>query len=115
MGKVIIDLTMSLDGFIAGPDDGPKNGLGKRDAQHLHDWLFNGQSKIKTNEFFKPKPANRPVINHMLKNTGAMIFGRRTYDITKGWGGSHPVGALPIFILTHKPPLQVPKGNSTFI
>ena len=115
MGKVIIDMTMSIDGFIAGPQDGPANGLGKRDGMRLHDWLFNGPVRNKYNGFFKPKGANRPVVNRMFERTGAMIFGRRTYDITHGWNGSHPIPNLPIFILTHQPPKKVPPGNSSFV
>lgn len=115
MGKVIIDMTMSIDGFIAGPEDGPKNGLGKRDGTHLHDWLFNGTAPNRHNSFFKPKNASRQVVNQMFETAGALIYGRRTYDITRGWKGSHPIPQLPIFILTHHPPEKVPVGNSTFV
>ncbi|HTE13024.1 MAG TPA: dihydrofolate reductase family protein [Chitinophagaceae bacterium] len=115
MGKVIIDMTMSIDGFVAGPEDGRKNGLGNRDGVHLHDWLFNGTSVNRHNPFFKTKAVSLPVVNRMIKDTGAMIFGRRTYDITNGWNGSHPIPNLLIFILTHHPPKKVPVGNTTFV
>jgi len=115
MGKVIIDMTMSIDGFVTGPEDGRKNGLGKRDGVHLHDWLFNGPSVNRHNPFFKTRAASLPVVNRMIKDTGAMIFGRRTYDITNGWMGSHPIPNLHIFILTHHPPKKVPVGNSDFV
>ena len=51
----------------------------------------------------------------MFEETGAFIFGRRTYEITNGWGGRHPVNGLPVFVLTHAPPPPdiVPRGPST--
>jgi len=55
----------------------------------------------------------------MYAESGAFIFGRRTYDITDGWEGSHPVDGVPLFILTHTPPApaEVPQGRSkiTFV
>jgi dihydrofolate reductase len=55
----------------------------------------------------------------MFAESGAFIFGRRTYDITKGWGGRHPINGVPVLILTHHPPAPetVPKGpsNLTFV
>jgi dihydrofolate reductase len=55
----------------------------------------------------------------MYEESGAFIFGRRTYDITNGWGGAHPVRGVPVFVLTHTPPPtdSVPKGpsNLTFV
>ena len=46
MGKVVFNMTMSLDGFVAGPNDGPGNGLGDRGMQ-LFDWYFKGDTEIK--------------------------------------------------------------------
>jgi dihydrofolate reductase len=53
----------------------------------------------------------------MFAESGAYIFGRRTYDITDGWGGRHPVNGAPIFVLTHEPPADFPRGpsNLTFV
>jgi hypothetical protein len=42
-----------------------------------------------------------------MRETGAFVFGRRTYDITNGWGGAHPVNGVPVFVLTHFPPPAV--------
>ena len=49
--------------------------------------------------------------------SGAYIFGRRTYEIANGWGGRHPVNGVPIFVLTHHPPTDYPRGpsNLTFV
>jgi dihydrofolate reductase len=113
MTNVIIDLTMSLDGYIAGPDDGAKHPLGLRGGAHLFDWYQGGGEPIHGDDRFRPVGINRDVVEAMFRDTGAMIFGRRTYDLTHGWDGTHPV-AGPVFILTHRPPSNVPKGRSTF-
>jgi dihydrofolate reductase len=114
MSKVVIDMTMSLDGFVAGPEDGKEYPLGKNEGQHIFDWYFSGREPYR-NELFRPEPgANRDQVRLMYEESGAFIFGRRTYDITNGWGGAHPVNGLPVFILTHTPPPadSVPKGPS---
>ncbi len=112
MGKVVAEFSMSLDGFIAGPQDNAQHGLGLRGGEQLHDWLFNGTTPNKYNDFFKPAGRNREVVDEMMETTGAMIVGRRLYDLTGGWKGSHPINGLPIFLLTHHAPDQVPSGKS---
>ena len=113
-GKVVLDISMSLDGFIAGTNDGPTNPLGDG-GMRLHDWLWGK----------KPKRAgvapgqgatgsNREVIDELFSTTGAILTGRRTYDIVNGWGGSHPIHGVPVFVLSKDVPEKVPKGKSTF-
>jgi dihydrofolate reductase len=119
VSKVVIDMTMSLDGFVAGPGDGKEYPLGKHDGMRIFDWYFSG-SEIYRNKLFKPEPgANLDQVKLMYEESGAFIFGRRTYDITNGWGGKHPVNGVPVFVLTHTPPPAdtVPKGpsNLTFV
>ena len=119
MPKVIIDMTMSLDGYVAGPEDGPEFPLGKHDGMAIFDWYFSGTEEYRT-PLFKPEPGpNLDQVKRMYEESGAFIFGRRTYDITKGWGGRHPVNGAPVFVLTHTPPPAetVPKGpsNLTFV
>jgi dihydrofolate reductase len=113
--KVVIDLTMSLDGFIAGPGDGVEHPLGTRGGMHLFDWYTSGTEPLHNARLFRPEGVNRDIVDRMYAELGAAIFGRRTYDITHGWGGSFPVNDAPLFILTHTPPppAQVPRGTST--
>jgi dihydrofolate reductase len=114
MTKVVIDMTMSLDGFVAGPGDGKDYPLGKNDGMRIFDWYFSGKETYR-NELFRPEPgANLDQVKLMYQESGAFIFGRRTYDITNGWGGAHPVNGVPVFVLTHTPPAAdtVPKGPS---
>jgi len=119
MARVMIDLTMSLDGFIAGPGDGEEHPLGKRGGMHIFDWLASGTEPMHNSRQFRPEGVNRDIVDRMYAELGAAIFGRRTYDITHGWGGTFPVNAAPLFILTHNPPppARVPRGKSkiTFI
>ena len=105
MGKVILDITMSLDGFVARPDDsvGP-----------IHDWLFTGDTVNSYNNFFRTSGASTGVLNETLETTGAIVTGRRTYDLTGGWGGSHPIGDIPVVVVTHSPPDEVPEGRTEF-
>jgi dihydrofolate reductase len=115
MAKIIIELSMSLDGFIAGPNDGGKYPLGERGGEHVFDWYQGGTTPIHGDERFNPEGANREVVEEMFRTAGAMLTGRRTYEIAQGWKGTHPVNGIPVIVLTHKPPANVPKGASTFI
>ena len=108
MSKVVIDMSMSLDGFVAGPDD---------DVTHVFEWYTSGQEEVR-DPIFRPEPgANRDEVERMFAESGAYIFGRRTYEITDGWGGRHPVNGVPTFVLTHTPPANYPRGpsNLTFV
>jgi hypothetical protein len=101
MGDVVVDLSMSLDGFIAGPNDGPGNPLGNGGGR-LFDWMSAGTERIGPNGFVRPPARSRPIVEEWF-NGGAIITGRRTFDIANGWSGHHPVG-VPFFLLTHEPP-----------
>ena len=117
MSKVVIDMTMSLDGYIAGPNDGKAYPLGQHGGMAIFDWYTSGTEEVKS-PLFKPAPgANREEVDAMFAESGAFIFGRRTYDITDGWGGRHPINGVPVFVLTHNPPRDFPKGpsNLTFV
>ena len=117
MSKVVIDMSMSLDGFVAGPDDGKANPLGRHGGEHIFDWYFSGEEEYR-DPVFRPEPGvNRDEVERMFAESGAFIFGRRTYDITDGWGGRHPVNGLPVFVMTHEPPDDPPDGpsNLTFV
>jgi dihydrofolate reductase len=92
---------MSLDGFIAGPNDGPGNPLGDG-GRGLFDWWSAGTQRVGPDNRFKPPERSRLVAEEVF-DCGAIITGRRTFDIVGGWSGHHPVGA-PFFLLTHNPP-----------
>src|SRR6476660_2594484 len=89
MCATVLDMSMSLDGFIAGPNERLDNGLG--DGGHrLHEWALNN-----------PEGVNRQVVDEFM-STGAVVAGRGTFELAGGWGGDHRDG-VPIFILTRTP------------
>jgi len=117
MTKVVIDMSMSLDGFVAGPDDGPDDPLGRHGGMHVFDWYFSGDEEYR-DPLFRPEPGvNRDEVERAFAESGAFIFGRRTYEIAGGWGGRHPMNGVPVFVLTHVPPADYPRGpsNLTFV
>ena len=114
MGIVPLDITTSLDGFVAGPNDGVGHGLGLRGAERLHDWFFKGATVSGHNEWFRTSGRSTEVLDEAFETTGAIVAGRRTFDIAEGWGGSHPFRGVPVFVLTHRVPTRVPEGATPF-
>lgn len=113
MSKVILDISMSLDGFIAGSNDNQRQPLGDG-GETIQSWLFSGDQPSRYNEFFKLSSTNRAVFDDPIPTTGAMIVGRRTFDIVNGWGGSHPIQGVPIFVVTHQTPETYLEHNTSF-
>jgi dihydrofolate reductase len=102
MGKVAMGLSMSLDGFIAGPNDGPESPLGEG-GERLFRWYSGGDTEYRlpgTEMVFKVSPASAELLREAHSKMGAFVTGRRTFDITNGWGGRPPLG-VPTFIVTH--------------
>lgn len=94
MGKVVLDMTMSVDGCIAAADGGPAG---------LHDW------------FFAPSPESQAIVEELQRGMGAMVMGRRTYDQGASQDGfvDNP---FPVehFVVSHSAPEQVAKGDTVF-
>src|SRR4051812_10477436 len=99
MADIVLDTSISLDGFVAGPDDGPANGLGDG-GEALHQWVWDEED---------------PYREAVFARTGTIVASRKVYDITRGWGGSHPVG-VPVVVVTHVAPApeEVPQGATPF-
>ncbi len=108
MGNLVLDMSMSLDGFIAGPDDGPDNGLGV-DGHCLHAWLGDGSGDDPRS--YRPDGPSGEVFDELMA-TGAVLVGRRTFDIAGHWNGDHHDG-VPIFVPTHRAPDDPPTGAAT--
>jgi len=118
MGIISVELTMSLDGFIAGPDDGPDLPLGEG-GERLFDWFNSGDTEFQTpsgDRTFKVSRASAALFEQTWKLYGALVTGRRTFDIAKGWGGRHPLN-VPIFVVSHTPRPAWSKAmpNITFV
>jgi dihydrofolate reductase len=104
-GKVGWDVTMSLDGFIADPKDNPGR---------IFDWYFKGDTPSTFDSSLRLTKADAKYFDEGVKTVGAIIAGRRTYDVSKGWGGSFFI-PVPFFVLTHRPPPnKAPKGTTKF-
>ena len=113
MATVELDITMSLDGFVAGPEDGPEHGLGLRGGERLHNWLFTGDTARGDDGFFKTSDGSTDVLDEFLTTAGAFLVGRRMFDITQGWGGSPPL-KVPTFVVTHHVPEEFAGEGSVF-
>jgi len=96
----VLYMSMSLDGFIAGPNEGPGNGLGDG-GDRLHDWAFPDREVGRAEAFERLTGVNAEVVDEMM-STGAVVAGRQTFELAGGWGGDHHDGA-PIFIYSRRP------------
>ena len=101
MSATVLYMSMSLDGFIAGPNEGPGNGLG--DGGHrLHEWFMTGADVDHKEVSGRLGGVNGMIFDEMLA-TGAVVAGRGTFEPAGGWGGDHHDG-VPIFILSRQEP-----------
>jgi len=114
MGKVVAQITTSLDGYVAGPDDGPGRGLGTHGEQ-LHYWVFGGPWSYDEEPTGEATGVDKELLDESFANLGAVIGGRNTYEAAEGWGGGNPWG-IPFFIVTHHPEDAPPaKDGLTFV
>jgi len=125
MSHLTIDLSMSLDGYVAGPDPSQEDPLGAG-GERLHEWAFAAQSwqEKHGHEGGEPGP-DADVIQERLDATGASIMGRKMYSggsggwdddrNPRGWWGDNPPFGHPVFVLTHhaREPLEM-EGGTTF-
>jgi dihydrofolate reductase len=107
MGKVIFNMSMSLDGFIAGP-----NG----EVDRLFRWYFSGDTDFPfpgSDLVFKVSRASAELLQEASSSVAAMVTGRRTFDGAGGWGGKPPLG-VPHFVVTHTVPQEWVYEGSPF-
>jgi len=107
MAKVVAIMSMSLDGYVADPNDG---------VAEVFDWYVNsGNVEIQTGGSdpmtFKVSEPSARHFRSLTSGLGAVLTGRRTFDVAHGWGGNHAWG--PAFVLTHHIPSGWPRPNST--
>jgi dihydrofolate reductase len=99
MSATVLYMSMSLDGFIAGPDESLDNGLGDG-GERLHEWIFAGGAEESGVPSRPPGPDGE--VYDEVMSTGAVVAGRGTFEPAGGWGGDHHDG-VPIFILSRNP------------
>ena len=112
MTKVVAEITMSLDGFVTGPDAGPKAGLGVG-GEPLHTWVM------------EPDEVDSEALTRSMERSGAVIMGRNLFDVIDGpdgwsddmgYGGPEHDAAPPFFVVTHSAPESVRlKLDFTFV
>jgi dihydrofolate reductase len=106
MAMVICDMSISLDGYVTGPNDSRENPFGDG-AGMLHDWIFD-----------EATDADRAILQEMLDAVGAVVMGRKSFDKNEGdggWGEGGPLGDTPCFVVTHNRPTVSHPSVYTFV
>ncbi|MQA95585.1 MAG: deaminase [Streptosporangiales bacterium] len=105
MGNVIANMSMSLDGFVAGPND---------EVDHVFAWYEDGPVTVETeNPDFTVNISPESAERFVPGTLAALICGRRLFDMTDAWGGRHPMGAH-VFVVTHSVPDGWPREGAPF-
>jgi dihydrofolate reductase len=108
MTKVIALMSMSLDGYVADENDG---------VAEVFDWYFSGDVEVPTASAssgmtFRVSEPSADHLRRLVAEIGAMLTGRRTFEVADGWGGQHPWD-VPAFVVTHDVPEGWPRPGST--
>jgi dihydrofolate reductase len=106
MSATVLDMSMSLDGYVTGPNDSRENPFGDG-AEMLHDWLFGAATDD-----------DRAILQAVLDSVGAIVMGRTSFEKNEGeggWGDAGPVGDTPCFVVTHHPPATAHSPVFTFV
>jgi dihydrofolate reductase len=126
MGKVFADISMSLDGFVAGPEPSLEDPLG-RGGERLHEWAYGLESfKRLHGEEGGETGVDSDVLDEAFEYTGATIMGRKMFSggsgpweddpNANGWWSGEPPFRVPVFVLTHHPrETVVMRGGTSFI
>jgi len=108
MTKVYTGASMSLDGFISGPQD--------TGFEHLFKWYGNGDVVVPTADpelTMHMTPVGAEHFRTLVDMTGAIVVGRKLFDFTNGWGGTHPMDR-PVVVVTHSVPEGWPREGAPF-
>src|SRR5213083_2702252 len=108
MAKVVALMSMSLDGYVADANDG---------VAEVFDWYFSGDVEVPTASTtsgmtFRVSAPSADHLRGLVTEVGAMLTGRRTFEVADGWGGQHPWD-VPAFVVTHHVPDGWPRRGST--
>ena len=107
MGKITTGFSMSLDGFVAGPNDSPENPLGDG-GDRLFKWYFSSDATHEVpsgNGTFRMSKDGADMVQEASQSAGVLVTARRTFDIARAWGGKHPMN-VPIVVVTHEVPQE---------
>lgn len=103
MSQVVSEISMSLDGFITGPNVRVGNGMGD-DGDQLHDWKFDAKTET-----------DAAIVAEIYASTGAVVLGKRMFEVGfEPWGDPPPFG-MPVFVVTHEARAPMPmQGGTTY-
>jgi dihydrofolate reductase len=113
MTRVTAAITISLDGYVTGPNDGPGNGLGDG-GERLHYWVFGGPWSYEAEPTGEATGADKEYLDGAMARAGAVVVGRGMYEAAEAWGGQNPFG-VPLFVVTHHPEDAPSEGGFTFV
>jgi dihydrofolate reductase len=115
MPKVTAHMSMSIDGFVAGPQGGPKNPLGD-DGDRIQDWMFELSSFLEAQGGDGGiKDEDDAVLRERFDPSGAVVMGRRMFDEGEDPWGEDPPFHAPVFVVTHRDHEQLQReGGTTF-
>jgi dihydrofolate reductase len=113
LAKIIAAITMSVDGYITGPDDGPGKGLGEG-GERLHYWVMGGPWSYEDEPQIEPEGEDAEYLNEMTARAGAIVVGRTMYEASERWGDKNPFG-MPVFVVTHRPEEEPETGEFSFV
>jgi dihydrofolate reductase len=113
MTRVAASITISLDGYVTGPNDGPGRGLGDG-GERLHDWVFGGPWSYDDEPMGEATGADKRYLDEAIARSGAVVVGRNMYEAAEAWGGNNPFG-VPLFVVTHRVEDEPADGGFTFV
>ncbi len=111
--RVVTAMAVSLDGYVAGPDDGPGRPLG-RGGEQLFGWHRDGDTPSRHYPEFRLSAASARFFDAFADRVGAVVSGRRTYEIAGAWGGRGPLPGAAVVVLTHAPPPDPPAADPPY-
>ena len=109
----VASITISIDGYVTGPNDGPGQGLGEG-GERLHYWVFGGPWSYADGPKGEATGADKQYLDEGLGRAGAVVIGRTMYEAAEAWGGTNPFG-VPLFVVTHRPEEEPAEGGFTFV
>lgn len=113
MTKIVAQMTVSVDGYFTGSNDGPGRGLGDG-GERLHYWVFGGPWTYDEEPRGEPDSIDKKLFDDAMSRIGAVVGGRWTYEAAGAWGGKNPFG-VPFFVVTHRPEDEPHGSEFTFV
>jgi len=115
MTQVRVDISVSLDGYVAGPDDGPDQPLG-RGGEALHEWLIATEGwRARHGYEGGTTGVDSELMSAAFAGLRAIVMGRRMFDLGEPYWGDDPPFRVPVFVVTHEPREAVVRGETTFV